>query len=377
LGGRCDRPAPASLARARGKAAIAEDVDAEQKLTRELAQAEEQAQNEVNNPPANPKVTAATQRLEAAEKAAGAALKALDEARRRLAESQARLALEPHDSHKRDAIQKAIAYWQGQAAQRRSALNKAEADKTNAETDKDVAVKGWQTELQGKLADAQMRRIEQEAREKSATGKVAIAVTKAKKLAEDAAESRFLNDAAVLFKLMPTHLHVLFVSLFVMAVAMVVDLLPLVTKLQLAKGVVAKLQEDDADTARNRSDTAAYLRRNELIAQRLESDGKLNAMRLFTEQDGGASEASTMARRAQIAQDALAASHEALVLSEALEAVRAALQTALRLQAMAEKSPAVDSLYRQQLEALIRKLDAASTRLGRMGGMGGAAPNAA
>ncbi|MDQ1326003.1 MAG: hypothetical protein QG564_1128 [Campylobacterota bacterium] len=66
-------------------------------------------------------------------------------------------------------------------------------------------------------------------------------------LAENASVSRFFNDIAVLVEIMKVNTSILYSSLFVIFVALLVDLIPVLTKLQLTKGVYARIMDDEEE----------------------------------------------------------------------------------------------------------------------------------
>lgn len=67
------------------------------------------------------------------------------------------------------------------------------------------------------------------------------------KLAQSASTSRFFNDVSSLIEIMNKNNSILYTSLFVVFIALLIDLMPILTKLQLSKGVYAKIVNDDEE----------------------------------------------------------------------------------------------------------------------------------
>lgn len=325
----------------------------------ELLKAEADAKKELANPTPTMQVNESKAQLEKAGLAVLAATKAVDEARRRLAEARARLALERADSPRREAIERAISYWTAQVGTKQKAMNDAEAERSNAEADHNGVLKTWRASLQAALDRAQAQVESHSQVEQKTKGSVDKIVGTAVALATDAGKESFFNDVRVLLSMLPSHPSLLLACVFSLLIAIVLDLVPLIVKINLSRGVVAKLEEQIVTVTNLETESASCEATNRARIRQIESDNELAAVKLFADTDQGSTRAAIMAREAGIKRDEYAVTHGPRVIQSGLVAIHASLLKAQELDQMAKGDPVIEPLFRSQLKDLIAKLEKA------------------
>lgn len=351
-----------SKAQAKELAQKAYDLPTMEARARQLRDADAVAQAAMLDPKPSPRLRSATERVEQASKGLASAMKAVDDAKMRQARAEAEWTLTGTngDPRVRAAIEKAIEYWKGQLASRRKAMNDAEAERSNAETDRAAIAKAWNDQLESNAAMAAKQRQEHESAVKAATDAVEADTQKAAELARKAAASRFFNDAAALLSIMPAHPSVVAVSLFVLAIALLVDLMPLYTKMQLSRSVYAQLVEDECAVTRASSAAMSAQSVGKIATARLEAENEAAGMRNWVAQDAGATGAAIHALRAEIGRDSLAVAAQSEVAMAGFDAILKALEKAREVHALVKSDPGLATVFQVQLEALIAKLEAAA-----------------
>ncbi len=118
---------------------------------------------------------------------------------------------------------------------------------TALESEKEAAIVSYEEFLEKELADSQKDLEEKKTNINQAMNKVEQISSNANNLAQLANTSKFFNDISTLLEIMSKNISILFTSMFIIFIALLIDLMPILTKIQLSKGVYAKMVNDDEE----------------------------------------------------------------------------------------------------------------------------------
>ena len=306
------------------------DLDSLNSKQNESKSALEQAKQNKLNPPPNKKIESLESNIKQQETVILSHQKNLERARSRLNELhneliQAKTLSTEDKESKIKLAEENIKKQRWYVSNLEDVVRKAQVSLSETQEQKDNAIAQYNDELDLALKEAlQTHALSAKQVEKAKT-LVENTTTNTKKLAQQTASSRFFNDAAALVDLMGNNSSVLLVSLFIVFIALLIDLMPIMTKLQLSKGVYAKLTQDDEEIIKALSDIkksqlitkveqhkielertqsnimAERLKlqcvKAELEAKKIKLENDLQAITKFVKQDKGATNAKLIALR--------------------------------------------------------------------------------
>lgn len=237
------------VAQAKALASKAQDLD---RLTAENAAAKERllsASSASINPPENSKITDVNNLLlmknteaMALSKEYSVNLDYVGQLRKDLSIARSR-----YDFEEVPAIQRRIKAATAKVNEIQKSLSVVNAEKDQLSLQREELVAEYDKYLQEELKLAEENNKAKEAVLALAAKEVDKVTQTTQNLAKNASVSRFFNDIAVLIEIMKVNSSILYSALFVIFVALLVDLIPVLTKLQLTKGVYARIMDDEEE----------------------------------------------------------------------------------------------------------------------------------
>lgn len=237
------------VAQAKALASKAQDLD---RLMAENASAKERllsASSASINPPENSKITDVNNLLlmknteaMALSKEYSVNLDYVGQLRKDLSIARAR-----YDFEEVPAIQRRIKAATAKVNEIQKSLSVVNAEKDQLSLQREELVAEYDKYLQEELKLAEENNKAKEAVLALAAKEVDKVTQTTQNLAKNASVSRFFNDIAVLIEIMKVNSSILYSALFVIFVALLVDLIPVLTKLQLTKGVYARIMDDEEE----------------------------------------------------------------------------------------------------------------------------------
>jgi len=346
-----------NVAAAQGLSAKARGLDTLQAKAKDLQSKADQAQRSLQSPGAAPQaVVDAEAAVGASQAKVTQANKALEDARRRAANLRAKLGDPKLPDEQRVRIEGALKSANERILTRQGELNAADAAAENARSEHAAAQRAWRASLEAGAKEADDAVRVHEAAVAQAAGQQASDVARAEQLAGRAHTSAFFTSLGKLFELAIRDVTVLLPLLFCALVAGIIDLLPLATKVELLNGVHARgtATREAVETER----LNLYRDQARLMAAegRLQAQQRHDAMAKWVEADQGATQAQEYALEAQQRLDRSRLNASAELITAHAEVTRAALENLREVQALAEANPALGSVWRSQLAALIEAL---------------------
>lgn len=209
------------------------------------------------NPPENMAITETSKSLDEKVSELEETEKKLESQKMVLAVAKSKLAAIPKDKDKEKENAKALAIAQRNLNnaqykfnETNSAFEKLTAEKEELQAKKEKLVTEYDESLTKELNEATAILNQKSAQLNSAMNEVQKVTQETQNLAQQASASRFFNDVSSLIELMKHNDSILYTSIFIVFIAMLIDLMPIITKLQLSKGVYAKLVGDEEEISK-------------------------------------------------------------------------------------------------------------------------------
>lgn len=347
----------ANVASALGLSAKARGLDALQTKAGELQAKSDQAHRTLQSPGPVPQAVAdAEAAVNAAQAKVSQANKALEDARRRAAQWRAKLSNTQLTEDQHGRIEAALRAANEKVVARQGELNAADAAAENTRTELVAAQRTWRAGLEASAKDADEAARLHESAMSQATAQQASDVARAEQLAGKANKSAFFTSLGMLFQLAIHDVTVLLTIALCVLVASLIDLLPLVTKLALLNGVHASGTATREAVENER--LTLYRDQARLLAagERLQAQQRHDALAKWAEADQGAMQAQEYALDAQQRLDRSRLNASAELIAAHADATHLALTRLREVQVLAEANPALGSVWRSQLAALIAAL---------------------
>lgn len=348
----------ASVTTTQAAAAKARGVDVLQVTARDLQVRAEAAQKALDEPGTPPQVVAeADSALAKATKAFATATRGADDARARLAKLRTGLNDPKLTAAGRDKLETAINVAAAKLVARQSEVNRADAAVANARTDADAAHRAWRTGLENGVAGAKDA-VEVNAKAvAAAAARQAEDVERAEELSNSANKPGFLTSLGVLIHIAMHDKGVMFSLLFALAVASLVDLLPLLGKTMLLNGVHARGVRAREVVEIARLNLAEDQTKLDCEGQHLLAQQEYEALRKWTSTDKGATQATEFALAAQKRLASAQLAQTAELTGEWAGTMKGTLEKLYDVQMFADKSPTLTPVFRAHLARLITSLE--------------------
>lgn len=345
------------VASTQGLSTKARGLDVLQTKARDLQEKSDQAHRTLQSPGPSPQaVVDAEAAVNAAQVKVTQANKALEYARRSAAQWRNKLANNQLTEEQRIRIDTALKAADMKVVVRQSELNAVDVVAENSRIDLVAAQRTWRTSLETNAKEADAAVKLHESTVKDVADQQANDVARAEQLAGKANKSAFFTSLGMLFKLAMHDVTVLLPLAFCVLVASIIDLLPLVTKLALLSGVHAAGTATRAAVETER--LTLYRDQARLLAEgeRLQAQQRHDALTKWVDADQGATQAQEYALEAQARLDKARLNASAELIAAHADATHMALTRLREVQALAEANPALSSVWRSQLAALIAAL---------------------
>ncbi|PWF48351.1 DUF4407 domain-containing protein [Massilia glaciei] len=321
-----------------------------------LEDGEERARAEFANPPRDPEVEQANDKLSAARSELSAAQADLA-ALRLKASTLAKAAVASDKDEKRRGVRiRALEAVQAKMRTAAAAINRA-----------DVAVQEAEGALKSRQA-AQVMRLQQSVTEastavsehakhvKGVASKLEGDASVSRDLVERANKPNFISQTIALFKLAARDLSVAAACLAFYLAALLIDTLPLMVKMSMKDNQYARrlmAREDDQEFGEKIESEVARLDGERILS---EKTNELNGVRKFAEQDAGAYLAQKLAFNNQLMLDITTATQSMQVTEAAADRLRGLMFKLLEIDKLVAAHPNVKSVYTSQLAVLLSEL---------------------
>ncbi len=131
-----------------------------------------------------------------------------------------------------------------------TAVENLKQERDTIQAKKEQIFNEYDAYLTKELNEATAAMNTQSAKLQNAMNEVQKVTQETQNLAQQATTSRFFNDVSSLIEIVKVNESILYTSLFVIFIALLIDLMPILTKMQLSKGVYAKLVNDEEEISK-------------------------------------------------------------------------------------------------------------------------------